>query len=221
MSSVLLNFSFIHEMSYKTHVLGFKFDILHMHGFLVCACVCGLCRCVFLHTCSYQTLILFAPASASITAGELYFRHFQGSVYYTLLYPVADCLQKMDDDDNPFLVCFCGGVLPVCLCHGRNERRRERGDEGSLGKALQIRSNYSSLPLLLSVPYWTSPAPCEQVTLVLYSTMFSCCLVICFFCSFVFRRHFLSTAFCALFSCACRSTSANGVYIGSHDRLCS
>lgn len=128
------------------------------------------------------------------------------------------------DDDNPSRVCVCflwwsaTSVLVPCK---EWEEEGKRGDEGSLGKALQIRSNYSSLTPFAFCVILDVCCPLWQATPVLYSTMFSRCLVVYFFCSFVFWRRFLSAAFCALFSCFCQSTSANGVYIGSHDCLCS
>lgn len=75
----------------------------------------------------------------------------------TLLYPVTGRSRRMDNVDKlspDECVCLCWSATTVLVAW-------RRGDEGALGKALQIRSNYSSpppfaltgslLPLLLRV----------------------------------------------------------------------
>lgn len=53
-----------------------------MHDFHLAVCLWSVSVWIFAYLQLSNINPLFAPASASIAAGELYFRHFQGSVYF-------------------------------------------------------------------------------------------------------------------------------------------
>lgn len=102
-------------------------------------CLSVVCLCVSSNTCSYQTLILCLlhrqPVSCIYVVSRSLFAFYFSRAP---LFPVLECQQKRDDVDSP-LVCLCLSATPVLVSW------KER-DEGSLGKVLQIRSNYFSPP---------------------------------------------------------------------------
>lgn len=179
-------------------------------------------RCVlfivfFLRTCSYPSRSLRSlPPLFQQQLVHCVFRHFWRTLFalyfsQTLSRPVTGSARREADVDDPWHWGKAG----------------KRGGEGGLGKALQIRSNYSTPPPPpLFCSYWISAAslritsrPCPLLShqpssgVGLSVTSVSGEL---FFLFFVFPRCLLC-ALCLPFFW--RSTSPNCVYVGSRDRV--
>ena len=149
------------------------------------------CHCVFLHTCGIQTWSLcllqrlFQQQLVNYVSTV-----FKGmfALYFsqTPLYPVAErsengqCWQPFSNMCVCVCVCLCWSATTVLVARAKGGMEGRRGDEGGLGKALQIRSNYSSPPFALTALLDLCLPSYNQslLSLTLPSSLWCCCLAL-------------------------------------------
>lgn len=115
----------------------------------------SVCVCVLGTYLQLSNMLLFALRRVSIAACEMYFITFKGMFAFIFQSNTTECCRRVFNSEQLMLtslflnVCFGWNATTVLVAG--TEGRREA--TGGLGKALQIRSNYSSVPPFALSPY--------------------------------------------------------------------